>query len=125
AFIALTLGKADLVSVVVSPCQSNGSSASILACRFASQRARSRFARYWARRTGCAVKADARSQLVFAPIAPLPHGRSETIGRLVANPGDGRAFDGLPLCRQGAVCGQRGWDDETPDYRVQTFLELR
>jgi hypothetical protein len=94
AFIALALGKADLVSVVVAPRQSNDAAASILACRFASQRARRRFACYWARRTGCAVKADARSQLVFAPVAPLPHGRSEAIGRLVVNPGNGRAFDG-------------------------------
>ena len=93
AFIALALGKTDLVSVVVAPHQSNDAAAAILACRFASQHSRRRFARYWARRTGRAVKADARSQLVFAPIAPLPHGRSEAIGRLVVNPGDGRAFD--------------------------------
>ena len=37
AFTALALGKADLISVVVAPRQSNDAAASVLACRFASQ----------------------------------------------------------------------------------------
>jgi hypothetical protein len=93
AMVALAMGKQDLTSVVISLHKPVPSEAAFLACRFVTAHARHRFARFWARRTRREVFVDDWSELVFVPVAPLLDGRSEAIGRLVPNPGNGRAFE--------------------------------
>jgi hypothetical protein len=93
SLLALAIGRHSLTSVVLSP-QPSQLSQTILACRFTDPQSRHRFARHWARRIKREVVVNDVNQMVLAPVAPLPYGRSEAIGRLVVNPGNGRAFDG-------------------------------
>ncbi len=92
ALLALAIVRDSLTSVVLSH-QSSHLSQTVLACRFTDPQSRHRFARHWARKVKREVFVNDVSQMVLAPVAPLPYGRSEAVGRLVVNPGGSRAFD--------------------------------
>jgi len=95
AMTALAMGKQHLVSVVI-PIQSPIPAAHpFLACRFSQTQARHRFARYWSRLMKQDMIIHDPGEMVYIPVAPLGDGRSESIGRLVTNPGNGREFGRL------------------------------
>lgn len=96
AMTALVIGKQHLVSVVI-PIQPPVSAPTpFLACRLNNRRTRHQFAHYWARVMGRRqIIVHSPGEMVFVPIAPLPDGRYNGIGRLVVNPGNGRLFQTL------------------------------